>query len=325
MTPLAYERAASIADALRLGTRPGHHFIAGGTDLIPLWRSGTAAPLALVDVSRLPLAETHIDADGLTLGALALMNDVACHEAIAHSWPALTQALLSSASPQVRHMATVGGNLLQRTRCNYFRSADLPCNKRVPGSGCPAPAGEHRLHAIFGTSEQCSAAHASDLAVALLALDAQVQLIGPAGPRSLPIEHLYRQPGTEPERDTVLVEGEMMRSITVPRSDRARSLYLKVRDRASFGFAVVSVAVWVERGNDGHVSHARIAAGGVGTVPWRLRASEEALLGRTLATATPQAAAMAAGGARPLADNAFKCQLLRNSVQRALEQLERMA
>jgi xanthine dehydrogenase YagS FAD-binding subunit len=325
MQQLAYHRAASEDAALALAAaHPDAAFIAGGTDLLQLFKQGAAAPTQLIDISRLPLGRIEPRSAALHIGALARLADVARHPEVRRSHPALAQAIEASASPQVRNLATVGGNLLQRTRCAYFRSPDLPCNKRQPGSGCAALSGENRLHAIFGTSPHCVATHASDLAVALLALGASVHLRrhetadGPS--RALPIAELYRLPGDTPQRDSALEAGELIVAVEVPGSAAPRrSCYLKVRDRASFEFAVVSVAVALEVEDD-VIRSARLAAGGVGTVPWRLSASEQALAGsRAEPAAFEAAAAHAADGAKPLSQNAFKIELLRRAVRRALE------
>jgi xanthine dehydrogenase YagS FAD-binding subunit len=321
MQPIAYHRPASENAALALAAAwPDAAFIAGGTDLLQLCKQGPAAPARLIDISRLPLDRIEHSTDVLRIGALARLADVADHPEVRRAGPALAQAIEASASPQVRNLATVGGNLLQRTRCCYFRSTDLPCNKRQPGSGCAARDGENRLHAIFGASPHCAATHASDLAVALLALDANVHLRHHEVARVLPIAELFRLPGDTPERDSALRPGELIVAVEVPRSATARrSSYLKVRDRASFEFAVVSVAVAVEVEDD-VIRSARLAAGGVGTVPWRLAASERALAGARAEPATfAAAAAHAADGARPLGQNGFKIDLLRRTVQRALE------
>ena len=321
MQQLAYHRAASEGAALALAAaHPDAAFIAGGTDLLQLAKQGPAAPKQLIDISRLPLDRIDPRSAALDIGALARLADVARHPEVRRAWPALAQAIEASASPQVRNLATVGGNLLQRTRCGYFRSTDLPCNKREPGSGCAARNGENRLHAIFGTSPHCAATHASDLAVALLALEARVHVHGPEAARVLPIAELFRLPGDTPQRDSALDAGELIVAVELPRSTAARrSCYLKVRDRASFEFAVVSVAVALEV-EDGVIRSARLAAGGVGTVPWRLLASEQALAGNRAASAAFEAAAAhAADGAEPLSHNAFKIELLRRTVGRALE------
>ncbi len=310
----AYRRAADLAEAVAAGG-PGAAFLAGGTDLLPLWKLGVATPDRVIDISRLPLDAVTSHAGGMTLGALARMSDVADHPQV---HPLVAQALLASASAQVRNAATIGGNLLQRTRCAYFRSPDLPCAKRQPGSGCGARLGENRPHAIFGGSEACVATHPSDLAVALVALDAQVRMLGPGGERAVAVEALYRSPGDTPERDTVLSPGEIILAVEVP-AWAGPSGYLKVRDRAAFEFAVVSVAVAL-RIADGRVVEARIAAGGVGTRPWRLRTCEAALAGAPVTEAAfAQAAARAGEGATPLSQNGFKIALLERTVLRALK------
>ena len=320
MPQVAYHRAASEGAALALAANhPDAAFIAGGTDLLQLFKQGPATPPRLIDISCLPLDRIEAQADAIRIGALARLADVAGHPEIRRSHPALAQAIEASASPQVRNLATVGGNLLQRTRCAYFRSPDLPCNKRQPGSGCAARTGENRLHAIFGASPSCAATHASDLAVALLALEATVHVRHHRrAARVLPIAELFRLPGDTPQRDSTLEAGELIVAVEVPAAAR-RSCYLKVRDRASFEFAVVSVAVALEI-VDGVIRSARLAAGGVGTVPWRLAASERALAGvRAEPRAFEAAATHAADGAAPLSQNGFKIELLRRTVNRALE------
>lgn len=319
-----YARPADAAEALALGEAPGATFVAGGTDLLQLWKAGVAAPAQVVDISRLPMAEVSVGAAGLRLGALARLHDVAAHDAVARDYPLVAEAILASASGQVRHMATVGGNLLQRTRCVYFRGGEgLSCNKRAPGSGCGAIAGENRQHALFGASEACAATHASDLAVALTALEAEADVLSAAGARRIGLGDLYRAPGEAPECDTTLAAGELVAAIHVPDAARfaGRSTYLKVRDRASFEFAVVSVAAAL-RVEDGRIAEARLAAGGVATVPWRLAGSEAVLVGQAPdAEAFAAAGAAAIEGARPLAQNGFKVELLRRAVVRALETL----
>jgi len=321
MQQVAYHRAASEGAALALAAaHPGAAFIAGGTDLLQLFKQGAAAPAQLIDISRLPLDRIERLPFAIRIGALARLADVARHPEVRRSHPALAEAIDASASPQVRNLATVGGNLLQRTRCGYFRSADLPCNKRQPGSGCAARNGENRGHAIFGASPHCAATHASDLAVALLALDAKVHVRRQEAARVLPIDELFRLPGDTPQHDSALDAGELIVAVEVPRGAAGRrSCYLKVRDRASFEFAVVSVAAALEV-EDGVIRSARLAAGGVGTVPWRLLASERALAGvRAEPAAFAAAAAHAADGAEPLSQNGFKIELLRRTVQRALD------
>jgi xanthine dehydrogenase YagS FAD-binding subunit len=319
MQPFDYARAGSAAAAIHSAGDPHAAFIAGGTDLMQLMKEGAAAPRHLIDINGLPCTEIAVDGRGLRLGALARMSDVADHPEVRERFPAIAQALLASASPQVRNMASIGGNLLQRTRCTYFRDRAMPCNKRAPGTGCSALEGDNRLHAIFGGSEHCVATHPSDLAVALVALDAVVQVEGAGGGRNIPMQEFHRTPGDAPERDTVLEPGELIVAVEVPASAAAaRSRYLKIRDRASFEFALVSVAAGLEVA-DGTVRDVRLAAGGVGTRPWRLTGAEAALRGRPADADSYRAAAeLAVDGAQPLAMNAFKVELLRRAVRRAL-------
>lgn len=313
-----YSRAADLAEALASGAAPGAAFLAGGTDLMPLWKARAARPAHVVDISRLPLAGIEVSADGLSLGALARLSDVAADPDVVCDFPLVAEAIAASASGQVRNMASVGGALLQRTRCAYFRDDAMACNKREPGSGCGAREGENRGHAIFGASAACVATHPSDLAVALAALDAQVEITGPDGVRSLALAGLHRLPGETPEVDTVLTPGEILTRIEVPAGPALHTTYLKVRDRASFEFAVVSVAAALQV-EDGRIVLARLCAGGVAPKPWRLTDSEAALAGRppTL-EAFAEAADLAVQGARPLAYNGFKIDLLRRAVARAL-------
>jgi len=316
-----YSRAADTGDALTQASRPDTAFLAGGTDLLQFWKAGVVAPAGVVDISRLPLDQMVFVDGRLCLGALARLSDVAGHPDVTRYHPLIASAILASASGQIRNMATVGGNLLQRTRCWYFRSDGLACNERNPGSGCGALAGENRQAALFGASASCVATHASDMAVALTALDAEVEVLGRAGQRRFPLRDLYRLPGETPEIETSLAAGELVTAIHVANASRfaARSTYLKVRDRASFEFAVVSVAA-VLRVENGRIVEAGLAAGGVAPLPWRLTSSEAVLVG-----SAPDAGAFAAAGemavehARPLARNGFKVALLRNAVIRALQ------
>jgi xanthine dehydrogenase YagS FAD-binding subunit len=316
-----YSRASEVSDALIQGSRAGTAFVAGGTDLLQLWKAGVMAPEGVVDISRLPLDDIEFADSQLALGALARLSDVAIHPDVTRDHPLIAEAILASASGQIRNMATVGGNLLQRTRCPYFRNEGLACNKRAPGSGCGALFGENRQAALFGASKSCVATHASDLAVALTALDAEVEVVGAGGARRFPLLDLYRLPAETPERETNLAAGELITGIHVSNASRlaARSTYLKVRDRASFDFAVVSVAA-VLRVESGMIVEARLSAGGVAPMPWRLTRSEAALVGRA---PDPQAIAtagdLAIEDARPLAHNGFKIELLRNAVIRALQ------
>jgi xanthine dehydrogenase YagS FAD-binding subunit len=316
-SPFAYARAADTQDAVRLAAQPGTAFLAGGTDFLQLWKAGLAAPSRVIDIGRLALDRIEVRDGVLVIGALTRLADAAGHPSIRHELPGLAQALLASASPQVRNMATVGGNLMQRTRCLYFRGADFACNKRAPGSGCSAIEGENRQHAILGTSSACVATHPSDLAVALVALGASLHLRGVAGERRVALEDFFLLPGDTSERETVLMAGELLVAVEVPRTPQ-RSAYLKLRDRASFEFAVVSACVAAQVRDD-RIETIRLAAGGVATRPWRLKACEAALAGARLDDAMLRAASvLAAEGARPLGGNGFKVELLQRTVHRLL-------
>ena len=320
MVPFAYATAPTAEAAIaHVARRRGAEFIAGGTDMLQLLQEGVRAPAELVDINRLPLNAIAIDTDGARIGATARMSDVADHPRIRGEYPAVAEALLLSASAQVRNMASIGGNLLQRTRCVYFRDIVTPCNKRDPGSGCAALDGENRLHAILGVSPQCIATYAGDLAVALVALDAGVLVRGPGGARTLPVETLHRVPDDTPHIETVLEPGELIIGVIIPASRHARrSHYLKLRDRASFEFALVSAAVALDV-EGATIRQARVAVGGVATKPWRLWAVEQALVGHRVEDALFRAAAArAADGAAPRGQNAFKVPLLVRTVERAL-------
>ena len=322
MQAFTLARPRNVDDALTAGPQPGAKYIAGGTDLMQLAKDNVEAPRQLVDLAGLLPSAISVAADGsLHLGALALMVDVANHADVRSTWPAVSEALLLSASPQVRNMGTMGGNLLQRTRCGYFRDTGFPCNKRAPGSGCPAIKGDSRNLAVFGVSDHCIATHPSDMPVALMAMDASVQLRAPSGGvRNVPLSEFYRLPGTTPEVETNLLPGELITGIVVPPSRSARrSRYVKVRDRASFEFAVVSAAVVMDV-SDGVVREIRIALGGVAPRPWRVPAVEAALHGGPATPAAFQAAAALAGqGAAPTQDNAFKVKLMQRAVLRGLQ------
>jgi xanthine dehydrogenase YagS FAD-binding subunit len=311
MRPFELTAPKTIDDAVTArGT-----FLAGGTTLVDLMKLNVMTPHQVLDINDLPLRGIETG-DGLRIGALERMSDVAAHPGV---YPVIARALLASASQQLRNMASIGGNLMQRTRCGYFRDVASPCNKRAPGTGCPAIDGANRMHAILGTSESCVATHASDLAVALVALDAEIRLTGPDGSRTVTLTDFYRLPGDTPDIEHDLRPGELITEVIVPRLDwAARSTYVKVRDRASYEFALCSAAVALDI-QDGHVRDARVAAGGVATVPWRLSAVEAALRG-TPATAESfeAAAAVAADGAKPLSGNGFKVSLLQRTVVRAL-------
>ena len=332
MIPFAYVNAETIDGALRAGVPTSGEagstaFIAGGTNVLDLMKLEVARPGRLVDISALPLADiTTLSGGGLRIGALARMSNAAADPRLVREYGAVAEALLASASPQLRNMATMGGNVLQRTRCFYFRTVSLPCNKRLPGSGCPAIDGDHRMHAVLGTSGQCIATHASDLAVALCAFDAVLQLRGPAGARNVPINDFYLLPGATPTQENRLLPGELIVAIDLPAlSTGNRSAYVKVRDRASFEFALVSAAVSLELA-DGRIAGARIALGGVGTRPWRAPQAEALLAGQPLSGDHFRAAArMALAGARPLPQNAFKVELAQRALERALHQAAGLA
>jgi xanthine dehydrogenase YagS FAD-binding subunit len=323
MQIFAYARATTLSDAISAAAQPGTMVVAGGTELLNWMKDGVVAPRRLVDLNDLPGLD-QIDAGdhGLRIGALARMADIAAHPAVRRDYPALSQALLTSASAQIRNMASIGGNLLQRTRCPYFRAeTDVACNKRRQGSGCAALAGEDRFAAIFGWSEHCIATHPSDLAVALVALDAVVHVAGPNGARQIPIAHLYRLPGDTPERETVLEAGELITAVEVPASTLARrSRYLKLRERASYEFALASAAVALDL--DGtHIRAARIALGGMAPKPWRLGEAEVVMRGISLEDepALHRALDVSFADARPRRHNGFKIELAKRAVIRALQ------
>ncbi|WP_394361048.1 FAD binding domain-containing protein [Amycolatopsis sp. SB7-3] len=321
MRPYDFTVTRGVAEALDRGGAPGAAYLAGGTTLVDLMKLEVLTPSRVVDINRLPLTGVWTDRHGLHIAALERMSDVAAHPLVGARYPVLAEALLASASPQLRNMASIGGNLLQRSRCGYFRDTATPCNKRTPGSGCPAITGAHRSHAILGTSDACVSTHPSDLAVALVALDASVRLTGRGGSRDVRLDGFYRLPGTTPHLENDLRPGELVTEVTVPRLAWAdRSAYVKVRDRASYEFALVSVAAAVLV-RDGVVRDVRLAAGGVGTRPWRLTAVEDALRGKPLRLEVVEKAAAATEGARPLAHNGFKVPLLKRTITRALMKL----
>ena len=329
MVPFAYARAASVAAAVASLARhrsdgahePGADFFAGGTDMVQLMGEHLRNPDRVIDISALlALDRIELRAGSLRLGALARMSDAAAHPAVQAECPAVSEALLASASAQVRNLATLGGNLLQRTRCGYFRDPGAPCEKREPGTGCPAITGQNRFHAVLGGSGHCIATYAGDLANALLVLDATIRIAGPDGERTILLADLHRVPGGTPAIETQLAPGELILSIDVPTGPAARrSHYLKVRDRASFAWSIASAAVALDLGEDGTVRDVRIAVGGVATKPWRLPQIETALQGRRFtAVLARDAAAHAADGAVPHGRNAYKLELIRRTVARAL-------
>lgn len=324
MKPFQYEYAGDPSVAVaRHGQRPAAMYLGGGTNLVDLMRLGVAAPDLLVDVSRLASGEVEPLADGgLRIGGSARNADLAADQAVRARYPALSQALLSGASGQLRNLATTGGNLLQRTRCVYFQDTSKPCNKRDPGSGCPAREGYHHNLAVLGHSETCVATHPSDLAVALAALGAVVRVLGPAGERAVPLVDLHRLPGDEPQRDTTLEHGELITSVELPPlAFAANSKYRKARDRASYAFALASVAAALDVA-DGEVRDVRVAFGGLAHKPWRGWRAEEVLRGaRATEDSFRRAADAELADARPLRDNAFKVPLARNLLIRTLAEL----
>jgi xanthine dehydrogenase YagS FAD-binding subunit len=318
--PFAYARATDVQGALAAARDEEVMFLAGGTNLLDLMKTGVERPARLVDITRLPLGAIEERPAGLRLGALARNTDVADHPLVRTRYPVLSQAIVAGASPQLRNMATVGGNLLQRTRCPYFQEPSFAdCNKRTPGSGCAARHGYHRMHAIVGHSEQCIATNPGDMAVALLVLDAVVQVVGPDGDRAIPIGEFHQLPGDTPHLDTGLRRGELVTAVDLPPPAVPRSSYLKVRDRASYAFALVSVAAVLDLDTQGVIRQARLALGGVAHKPWRVPEAEQVLIGRPAAEDAWRAAAdVALPDARPLRDNAFKVELARRSLVRAL-------
>lgn len=322
MRTFEFVRAHEVGAAIdAVAQDPSARFLAGGTSLVDLMKCGVEEPGRVVDVTGLPgLDAIEADSSRLYLGALAHMSDVAEHPAVKERWPAVSEALWKGASPQLRNMATIGGNLLQRTRCSYFRDPVFAaCNKRDPGSGCAALDGENRTHAVLGTSEHCIATYPGDLAVALVALDAVVHTQGPGVRRRLPIDDFFLLPGDTPEREHPLAQGELITAVEVPASAVARrSHYLKVRDRESYEFAAASAAVGLDLA-DGTIRGARVALGGVATKPWREATVEAALIGRHADEVVfREAAALAAADARPRRHNAYKVELARRTVARAL-------
>jgi xanthine dehydrogenase YagS FAD-binding subunit len=319
---VAYLAAADVESAISaLAAHDNAMLLAGGTNVVDYLRAGVISPSVLIDISAIPLTGVHAGEAGFTIGALARMSDVAAHPGMRACFPVVSQALELSASAQLRNMATIGGNLMQRTRCGYFREPGFACNKRIPGSGCAARDGLNRPHAVLGGSGHCVATHPSDLAVALAALDATVQLQGPAGVRPVAVTGFYRMPGDTPQLENELQPAEMIVQISSAGAPGASgSHYLKVRERASYEFAVASVAA-VVYAPGGVIEAARIAFGGVGTVPWRDHAAERALAGITAAdsAALRSAAEAALAGAEPLPHNGFKVEMGRRALVRAVQ------
>ncbi|WBO86867.1 FAD binding domain-containing protein [Hymenobacter yonginensis] len=323
MNNFSYTQATTAKEATgRTKDQPQAAYIAGGTTLLDLMKANLQEPPQLVDINQLPFKGIEQTKDGLRIGAMERMNAVGEHPLVKAQFPAISESLLLAASPQLRNMASIGGNILQRTRCGYFRDAAFPCNKRVPGSGCPALEGDNHNLAVLGTSDSCIAtAYPGDLSVALAAFDAVLTLENAKGKqRQVPVTDFYLLPGSTPQKETVLEPGELLVAVTIPAAAHARrSTYLKVRERSSYAYALASAAVGLDV-QGGTIRSARVALGGVGTRPWRSLEAEKALVGQPATEATFKAAAAAAlQGAKPRSENAFKVELAQNTLVRALE------
>jgi len=321
MNQFQYVRPTEQTSAVKSFVKDANtQFIAGGTNLIDLMKMGVITPERLVDINRLPLKDIKKTATGIHIGALALNSQVAENSLILQHHPVLALALNAGASPQLRNMATVGGNMLQRTRCGYFFDTSMPCNKRQPGSGCGALEGINRMHAIFGASESCIAVHPSDMCVALAALDASVTVLGLKGERRIPFADFHRLPGDHPEHDNTLQKGELILGIDIPDAPATKNIaYLKVRDRTSYAFALVSVAAVLNIDN-GVIKSARLAMGGVAHKPWRLHDAEKSLIGKPATVDNfKQASQIAMQGAKAYKYNQFKLKLGPNTIVQALK------
>jgi xanthine dehydrogenase YagS FAD-binding subunit len=320
MNQFSYVRPANLKAAIDAVAKDNARFIAGGTNLLDLMKSGVMIPEKLVDINRLPLKDIQVNEGTLHIGALVLNSDLAAHELVKTSHPLLAQALLAGASQQLRNMATVGGNIMQRTRCTYFYDTTMPCNKRSPNSGCGALGGINRMHAIFGASDSCIAVHPSDMCVALAALDATVLVTGPKGNRRIPFADFHRLPGNTPQLDNNLGKNELITAVEIPAHNFTKNIYyLKVRDRASYAFALVSVAAALDI-RDGVIQGARLAMGGVAHKPWRLPDAEKALIGKAPSAENFRLAAhIATESAKAYKHNQFKPGMALNSIQTALQ------
>ena len=321
MINFGYIRVSTPKSAVEALSRDkSAQWIAGGTNLVDLMKKGVTTPEKLIDINNLPLKEIKKEGSKLVIGALALNSEVADNELVRTQQPLLSLALQSGASQQIRNMATVGGNMMQRTRCPYFYNTDMPCNKREPGTGCGALKGFNRMHAIFGASEDCIAVHPSDMSIALVALDATVLVSGPKGDRRIPFHSFHRLPGDAPQKDNTLERGELITAIEIPDNPyKAHSHYLKVRDRSSYAFALVSVAAALDLQGD-RINDVRLGMGGVAHKPWRLLEAEIFLKGKTASEATfRQAAELAMKGAKGYGYNNFKLKLAPNTVVEALK------
>ncbi len=320
MKNFAYVRANSVQEAVQSSANtPQVMYIAGGTNLVDRLKVFLDQPERLIDISHLALKQIEATPEGLKIGALVTNTELADCPEVRRDYPLLSRAILAGASQQIRNMATVGGNLRQRTRCPYYYDTAFVCNKRDPGSGCPAVTGFNRMHAIFGASDQCVAVHPSDMCVALAALDAVVEVAGLQGKRQIPLVDFHRLPGNTPQRDTNLEPGELITSVILPPLPMAKSgVYLKLRDRTSYSFALISVAAALEL-DQGKIVQARLAMGGVAHKPWRLEAVEQFLVGKpALVDIFQEAAEIALGGAQPLAYNGFKIEMSKRAIRRAL-------
>ncbi len=328
MRAFTYERAKDIDAAVAAAQQPGARFIAGGTNLLDLMKVEVEKPAHLIDVSRLPLKDIADAADGgLTIGAMVTNTDLAADKRVMERYPMLTRAIVNGASAQLRNQASTGGNLLQRTRCPYFYDVSKPCNKRQPNSGCSALQGINRMNAVLGGSDACIAVHPSDMAVAMMALDARIETKGGSKKgRTIPIAELYRQPEGSPERDTNLEPGELITSVTLPPAPAGKQSYRKVRDRASYAFALVSVAAILDIDDERKVRSARLALGGVGTMPWRAREAEQGMAGAIASEKTfATAGTVAVDGAQGHGGNDFKIPLARRTIARAFTDLSAKA
>ena len=320
MINFEYTRVSSVKAAVdAIVKNPTGGFIAGGTNLVDLMKKGVTAPTRLIDINNLPLKQVEETTTGLKIGALAANSDVSENKTVKEKYPLLMMALQAGASAQLRNMATVGGNMMQRTRCTYFYDTTMPCNKRQPGTGCGALEGYNRMHAIFGTSDKCIAVHPSDMCVALTALDATVLVSGPKGERKILFKDFHRLPGDTPEKDNTLLKGELITGITIPKNNFSKNVYyLKIRDRASYAFALVSVAAALEL-NGNNIKNARLAMGGVAHKPWRLTEAEKFLTDKTATKENfDKAAELAMKGAKTYEHNGFKVRLGRAAIVEAL-------
>ncbi len=322
MINFEYIRAGSPKGAVEARSKnQSSAFIAGGTNLVDLMKKGVTTPQRLIDINGLPLKQVTSDNKGITIGALALNSVVAENEIVKSKYPLLAMALNAGASAQLRNMATVGGNIMQRTRCTYFYDTTMPCNKRNPGTGCAAIEGHNRMHAIFGTSDKCIAVHPSDMCVALAALDATVLVTTPKGDRRIPFTEFHRLPGDYPELDNQLKSGELITAVYIPANNFNKTYYLKIRDRASYAFALVSIAIALEV-RDNVIKSARMAMGGVAHKPWRLPEVEKLITGKAISQELiASAAEMAMKDAKTYAHNVFKVKLGKAAIIEAFNKL----